>query len=873
MKAYWKRILSVSVAAGLLVAALAGCQGKEGTDGTSGSDGAAEGQAMGRYLEEEVPLPEGMMTVLDMVKMENGSIRLLGGNEGGVYELWDSEDSGASWEKAGELPGDIFGEEKVWISEAALSPSGEGFLCGYGEDVNMSYYHMTAQAEVSEVKLDLEELKLDESELGEYTVQAEETEESAEAEPGNAEPEGAENTDAETGNEVEPGNKGLEAGNEAEPESAEPEAGNEAKPETGNEAEPGSADAETGTEGVSGEMQTMGSGDEEEGNEIYTMETSNGLSNIRYSSGGVLFASDYRGKLYQANPETGELEKEIASEVSSFEIAGNVIAVEDYASGLALYDAATGETVGQDQALAEVIKGESGMTSYVMGVKKFLFQGGEEENSLYYCDSQGLYRHILGGSVNEQLIDGKLNSLGSPDTGLIAMSVLDDGAFLVLISQSDGSNALLKYTYSKDTPTKPGRELKLYALRDNAEIRQAISMFQKENADYYINFEVGMTGEDGVTVSDALKTLNADIMAGKGPDILVLDGMPVESYIEKGLLADMTDIFNTLKEGDGCFEKIAGTYGTEEGICAVPSRFGIPVIEGSEELLEAAGDLRAFADAAEKLREEDAETPGIVGSSSAELLVEKLYQSYSPVLLQADGSLNQEKAAEFCTQAKRIYDTGKYTEEEKENAAYSVSMMGVSEWSGIATGVMELLGGSMKANMGMLADVLGFNQVIEANKKLGMGYGLLSLAGEKVYCPQTVLGISSKSGQTEDAEKFVAYLLGKEAQEMNQGGGFPVNLAAYEASTEDTSGGETVMGYVSSDARTGEMVSLDVHWAAQEDFETFREKIDSLDTPVLTDTVIGDAVKEQAVKYLEGESTVEEAVSSLTQKVNLYLAE
>ena len=69
------------------------------------------------------------------------------------------------------------------------------------------------------------------------------------------------------------------------------------------------------------------------------------------------------------------------------------------------------------------------------------------------------------------------------------------------------------------------------------------------------------------------------------------------------------------------------------------------------------------------------------------------------------------------------------------------------------------------------------------------------------------------------------------------------------------------------------MVSLDVHWAAQEEFEAFREKIDSLDTPVLTDTVIGDAVKEQAVKYLEGESTVEETVSSLTQKVNLYLAE
>ncbi len=58
-----------------------------------------------------------------------------------------------------------------------------------------------------------------------------------------------------------------------------------------------------------------------------------------------------------------------------------------------------------------------------------------------------------------------------------------------------------------------------------------------------------MSGEDSVTVSDALRTLNTDIMAGKGPDVLILDGMPVENYIQKGLLEDITDTVESARSG------------------------------------------------------------------------------------------------------------------------------------------------------------------------------------------------------------------------------------------------------------------------------------------------------------------------------------
>lgn len=870
MRAFWKRAWAVSAAAGLAVAALAGCRGngKEmpGSGDGLGADSKEEGQAMGRYLETDVAMPEGIASVLDLVKMEGNQIRILGMEESG-YALWDSGDSGETWEKKGELDPEAFGEEGVWIGDAALSPTGEGFLCGYDEDGSMRYYYMTAQAQTQEVNLELGELEV--NGMDEEVDGADQEPEDTKSETGEAQPD--------TKNEI----------GEAQPDTK--NGTGEAQPDTGDmteealsgdgedsreEAQPEDTEdpAEEGSHPDSAESMTATvRGVDADGQAIYEMNMTNSLLDIKYSSDGILYGNDMNSVLYRIDPKKGEL-KELAAEVPAFEIVGDTVIAEDLSSAVVMYDAASGETVSRDQILADVIREAGGMASFVAGVKNILFQEGEE-NSVYYCSSQGLYRHILGGTVNEQVIDGSLNSLGSPDTGLAGMCAADDGVFLILVSQSDGGNRILKYTYSKDTPSRPSRELKLYALKDSAEIRQAISMFQKEHADYYINFEVGLEEDSGVTAADALKTLNAEIMAGKGPDILILDGMPVQSYIEKGLLEDLTDLYTALKEGDGCFEQIARTYQTEEGIYAIPSRFLVPVIEGSGKLLDGTGDLKTFADEIGRLRKEDAEISGIIECSSPDILTEKLYSSYSPALVREDGSLDEKKAEEFYTQLKKIYDTGKYSDEEIENVTYSVHAAGASMWTDLSMGTMGLLGGTMKANLGMLGDVDGFNQMMAVGREKALDYDLLRLAGKKVYCPGTILGINSRSGQTEDAGRFVEFVLGRDVQAINQGGGFPVNKKAYEESTVDHSGGEIVTGIVSGDVSTGEMVSLDISWASPEAFEGLYEKLEELDTPCLTDSVIGEAVKEGAVKCLTGECTAEEAAKSLSQKVALYLAE
>ena len=54
-------------------------------------------------------------------------------------------------------------------------------------------------------------------------------------------------------------------------------------------------------------------------------------------------------------------------------------------------------------------------------------------------------------------------------------------------------------------------------------------------------------------------------MAGEGPDILFMDGLPVNSYIEKGLLADVSDVMNPLISDGKLFKNIAETYKSDDG--------------------------------------------------------------------------------------------------------------------------------------------------------------------------------------------------------------------------------------------------------------------------------------------------------------------
>ena len=85
-----------------------------------------------------------------------------------------------------------------------------------------------------------------------------------------------------------------------------------------------------------------------------------------------------------------------------------------------------------------------------------------------------------------------------------------------------------------------------------------------------VNFEVGTSG--GASAEDALRTLNTELVAGKGPDVLILDGMPLQSFIDKGVLAELSQVISA----DGLIPQVVDPMRTDGKLYAVPTRFTVP---------------------------------------------------------------------------------------------------------------------------------------------------------------------------------------------------------------------------------------------------------------------------------------------------------
>lgn len=788
-----RQILCVFLAVALAVSLLAGCAKKQDGTKTGGNQAAA---AMGRYLEEEVSLPQGLVTLMAMGNLADGRLRIFGGTDTADV-VYDSKDGGKTWEEICQ----VALQEQDYVSSVSLSPTGEiGIVSMRGtENGGVEYfpYLVDEQGQLYQIPVSL------------------------------------------------PGSENGGAGEEEE-QSQETSEGDQAVGEAASSAQ---------TSGGDGILDQ------------------NWLSNLRFAQDGTLYAMDMQQNIYRIQKETGEIEKtySFGNWVNDFLVLKDRMMVITNGQ-VEYYDLESGESLGQDQNMTEQL-GTSLDGYTVSGISPVLFmQDGED--ALYFCDDGGLYRHVMEGSISEQIIDGALNSLANPSIGLIGMGILEDGSFALGVLEGEDYK-ILHYVYSEDTPSRPSTEVKVYSLRDHTEIRQAISMYQKENPDVFVSLEIGVSGEDGVTVSDALRTLNTNIAAGKGPDILILDGMPVDSYIEKGLLADLSGVTQKIGEQDGLYENIVNTYQTQDGLFAVPSRFSIPVIQADQKTLDGIHNLKTLADKAQTLREDHPQVPFILESTDMEELVNTLYYLDSASWQTKDGVFDQEKMAQFYTSLKQIYDLDEHGEGENAAGYYTFTAGGSQEGTAtmrdLGLGAIEYFYGSILVNVGALSDMNSFSTVTSVNKsKEGSGWAFTD-EENKTFIPSQTLGILSNSQNVQAAEDFVTYLLSGEAQTVNQGGGFPVNKEGLAKSLEDKAGVENTEMAVADEE--GSMATLALSWPEDADIQVLKDSFETLNVPVEADEVVIEAVTEQGVACLEGSVTPQEAAANALKKIQLYLAE
>ena len=208
-----------------------------------------------------------------------------------------------------------------------------------------------------------------------------------------------------------------------------------------------------------------------------------------------------------------------------------------------------------------------------------------------YADERGLHTTALGGSIRQDLAQNRSFAIARESFTKSELTVGPDEIYWVT-GWENGTAKLYGYFYDPSLVQKPVQTLTIWTMEDCLLLREAVSTFLAENQDVEIEIEYGEDSlESGLTEEDIIRALNVRIAAGDGPDVLILDGLPVDAYIAQGLLENLDGQIDLT----GCYENIVNCYRTGDSLCAVPMLFRPALIycryESEAEILRSAQSL------------------------------------------------------------------------------------------------------------------------------------------------------------------------------------------------------------------------------------------------------------------------------------------
>lgn len=598
------------------------------------------------------------------------------------------------------------------------------------------------------------------------------------------------------------------------------------------------------------------------------------------ASGSVILMG--QDAIYEISVKDGSLLRtyEKGNTILDFGIVGNrlVVFVNDT---IHYYDTETGEPLTDEPVLTEELCLKKDQSETETASSHSVVMTGSDEDGILYVNRGGMYLYYPGGTMVEQLFEGQETSVGLPETGLMDVETDEEGR--VYLAASDVSSEKPKgkiYCYQFDGEASVAEtELEIYTLLTDPYIEQAAVMFQKEHPEIRIEIQEGMTGKDGVTATDAIKNLNTEIMAGEGPDVMLLDGLLEEDYIEKGMLEDISGIV----ESAGILENIRDVYTEEDGaVYRMPLRFGIPMIAGKAEDVDMVDDLASLKDMVKKHKADF--FPGFFSAYKArvpQILLTSLFELSSPSWMKKDGRVDEEKVREFLELTYEIYHADKEYEGYAEDTSDSEEK--ATRWyeknrRQEASPVIDLLLMGAEKQLFSYGYLFSLDHVFLMNtmetENPEFTHRLFNGQEKNCFAPELILGISAAAREKEAAQMFVEFLFSEEQQKNGKEAGFPVRKSVYESDEYWELGREGSFEGASSATYNGEMTELiDVLHSSDSQLKEIRELGKTLTTPVGRNRVLLDAVKKAGVPYLKNETDLDQAVRETISQVNLYLSE
>lgn len=476
-----------------------------------------------------------------------------------------------------------------------------------------------------------------------------------------------------------------------------------------------------------------------------------------------------------------------------------------------------------------------------------------------YAAHNGNLLLVPDGGIKETVLESTMYSTGAPRSSISSLYALMDGSILINLRTGE-ANRLYKYVWDENATLDPNKTLTIWSFEDNAFVRASIAELRKKHPDASITYEVALADGNAELAADAIKTLNTQLLNGSGPDVIILDGCPVDSYVNKGMLLELGSMIDT----SDVYKNLLSPYSSDGKLYCMPMQFKMPLLMGSADALSKASTLTSLVGlvtAGNDIPAAQAPGTGFSGipeEQRSELyfsdlreLCEVLWLASAPSIV-SENKLNTDALGDYLKSAKEISD--KYNLANPEQGGRMRMSVAFSDGGSVT----ELPGSLIRytsQQTNYAAFTAGNLQLLQlvmerADSNITLFPGLATGAWE----PSTTAGISADTKSAEFAAEFVKAMLSIEVQQLNYGTGLPVTRQGIAAQVDAI-----------NERLTGEdrgAFTIDVG-----------ALIEKLQVPSMGDTVLADMIWPSVEKCCKGNLSVEDAVKEIEQNVKNYLAE
>jgi ABC-type glycerol-3-phosphate transport system substrate-binding protein len=513
----------------------------------------------------------------------------------------------------------------------------------------------------------------------------------------------------------------------------------------------------------------------------------------------------------------------------------------------------------------------------------------EKSDQIYIMLGTGLFAYKLSDKLGTRLTTFKSADIRYD------FVVEDSDTFVAVTGDKSGNKRIVVYSssdayaaYNSTKEASDSRTVTVYSLYYTESYENLITWYESDHSDITVQYIWGVDDQNGISEKDAISSLNTQLLAGEGPDVIIMDGLNVKSYENTGVLMDLSQVLDDIqKENPSCLKNVLYTYKNEDG-----SVYAIPAMETFTAVIGPEAEIRNVTDVQSLVAYINSQDKPADGNDLSfyylESYFDTLYPVYASEIVDMEEHYDREMLKKFLEDLRLLYDLemarttqdqindwtarfGAYEENIKDNYSGYMSPLFNREWSGRKLAFVDM---KTMSEAWLFYSIKEDSMVGMEDNTANRDYDYEPWGTDEgmIYVPNTILAVNSKKENRDSAVEFVKALFSAEVQKKYYGTecGNPVNMDGVRAWNEDalsmgTPGGAVEVG--------GNNYLNWTYWRTDEYLEDYIDKLSRLCVPSNPDVRIRSMIRENATDYLEGNASLEDTLNIIDKLLNVYLKE